>query len=430
MPAHAIDELDEILTARPGAMLRHGSTIIGLVTAAMLLMAYFVRYPDVVTGRITLTTREPPAPVLSRADGLVERLWVHDGECVEQGQVLARLATPGDGDELLVLGDHLVELEALVDDPERLEAALRPPRRSLGPLHTSYVALQAATEAHGQLVEEERDGQGKALQARQRTSVEALLRQTEAQIGLLTQDVEVARKRHEQDEGLRERGVLTGQESESSRSTVLRRRLDLGAARLTELELRLQLAQTDGAFLDVELQRQDERRERLAAVKAAFRRLQLDYLTWEDAHVMRAPIDGCVSMRRVWSDHQAVRTGDEVMLIVPQGSTITGRIQLPQASAGKVEPGQALTIRLDSYPMYEYGLLHGRVQSVAAVGDEQGFPTTAELTGGMVTDQHVTLELRQGMEGEASIVTRERRLLERVFSQISIALFGERAPRG
>lgn len=427
MPTHAIDELDDILSARPGAVLRHGSTIIGLVAASLLLLAWFIRYPDVVTGRITLTTREPPAPVLSRADGLVDRLWVHDGECVVQGQVLARVATPGDGDELLALGEHIEELEPLVDQPERLAAALRPARRSLGALHTSYVALQAAAEAHGQLVETERDGQSKALQGRQRTSIEALLQQTEAQIGLLAQDVDLARKRHEQDEGLHERGVLAGHERESSRSAVLRRRLELGSARLSELELRLQLAQTESAFLEAELRRRDEQRERVAAVKAAFRRLQLDYLTWEDAHVMRAPIDGCVSMRRVWSDHQAVRTGDEVMVIVPHGGTITGRIQLAQTSAGKVEPGQALTIRLDSYPMYEYGLLHGRVLAVAAVADAEGFPTTVELTDGMVTDQRVTLELRSGMEGDASIVTRERRLLERVFSQITVALLGDRS---
>jgi hypothetical protein len=49
-----------------------------------------------------------------------------------------------------------------------------------------------------------------------------------------------------------------------------------------------------------------------------------------------------------------------------------------------------------------------------------------ELDDGMTTDQGMQLQFRQGMEGDARVITQERRILTRVFAQVHAALFGER----
>ncbi|MFO0634059.1 MAG: HlyD family efflux transporter periplasmic adaptor subunit [Nannocystaceae bacterium] len=428
MPAPlSIDELDEILTARPGRLLRWGSALIGAVALLLVLLAWFIEYPDVVPGRVTLLTENPPAPVLARTEGLIDRLDVRDGDCVEQGQVLARIATTGDGDAILALGKKLAQLEPLLDQPRALAERLGSTNANLGTLHASYLGLQAALEAHEQLVAHDVDARISTLQGQQRDSFDALRKQLGGQIDLLSEDVALAEARHRRDRTLSATGALAERETEGARSEVLRRRIDLGLARLEKLGLLLQLAQTESDFLDIDVRQEDERRERAVAVKSAFRQLQLEYFAWEAANVLVAPIGGCVSMSRIWSDHQAVHVGDEVLSVLPPENAVVGRVQLAQASAGKVAVGQRVMIQLDSFPMYEFGVLEGHVASISAVGDAEGFAMVVELDHGMTTDQGVRLQFRQGMAGNAKVVTQQRRILTRVFAQVYDALMGDRA---
>jgi len=423
------DEIEEILSAKPGSVLRYGTGIISVIAGLIFLLAYFVQYPDIVSGRVTLLTEKPPAPILARASGLVERVWVRDGECVRTGDLLMRVGSPGDGDTLLELGDRLLVIEETIEQGSFTQTSklLSTPRHSLGPVHASYVALRVNLDAYMQLQAEFESRQVDTLNDHQRYSLEALVKQTERQIALLRKRVKFSRKQNQRDRDLSVKGAASQEDVDVSQNDVIRQRIELSDAQLRELSLLLQTSQMESALLEADLRRQDLLRERWAAVLSSFRQLQADYLTWEDLHVMRAPMDGCVSLAQVWSDHQAVQVGDEILLVVPEGEAITGRIQLPQRSAGKVHEGQDLTINLDSYPMYEYGLLHGAVASVAAVGNESGFVTRVQLREGMLTDQRIELRFRQGMEGNANVVTQERRLLERVFSQIAEALFGERS---
>jgi hypothetical protein len=427
MPDASTDEIDEILTTSPGALVRHGSAVVGVIAVAMIALSYFVQYPDVVSGRITLLTEDPPAPVLARADGLVERLFVRDGACVNRSSLLGRVATTGDGDAMQALTEKITDAEARHEDPSELAVRLQiEPHTNLGSLHTTYVALMAAITAYEELERHDYDRQRTGLHNQQRASFKALNQQVRDLVKLLGRNVELAELRKGRDLSLRTSGVLSHEATEASQGEVLQRRIDLGLTRLSQVNMVLQALQSENSFLDVELQLEDEQRERRAAVQAEFRRLQLEALQWETAHVMRAPIDGCVSLRRVWSDHQAVRVGDEVMVLLPSGSPVVGRVQLTQVGAGKVAAGQPVTIQPDSFPMYEFGVLHAEVASVSAMADEIGFVATVTLAQGLRTDQGISLDFRQGMQGTAVVVTRERRLLERVFSQFYVALFGDR----
>ena len=153
MPDASTDEIDEILTTSPGALVRHGSAVVGVIAVAMIALSYFVQYPDVVSGRITLLTEDPPAPVLARADGLVERLFVRDGACVNRSSLLGRVATTGDGDAMQALTEKITDVETRHEDPSELAVRLQiEPHTNLGSLHTTYVALIAALTAYEGLV--------------------------------------------------------------------------------------------------------------------------------------------------------------------------------------------------------------------------------------------------------------------------------------
>ena len=57
------EEADEIIGTMPSWIVRWGITLIFVLLALLFLGCYFIRYPQTVTGTITLTTVPPPVDV-------------------------------------------------------------------------------------------------------------------------------------------------------------------------------------------------------------------------------------------------------------------------------------------------------------------------------------------------------------------------------
>ncbi len=88
-----------------------------------------------------------------------------------------------------------------------------------------------------------------------------------------------------------------------------------------------------------------------------------------------------------------------------------GRILLPQASSGKVRPGQTARIKFDSYPFMEYGMVNGRVTAISAVARDDRYSVEVAFPAGLTTSYGKQIEFKQGMQGTAEIVTEDLRLL-------------------
>ena len=57
-------------------------------------MSYFIKYPDVITGAVVLTTEEPPAKLVPKIGGEIEQVYFEDNALIEKGQVVAEIKNP------------------------------------------------------------------------------------------------------------------------------------------------------------------------------------------------------------------------------------------------------------------------------------------------------------------------------------------------
>jgi len=139
---------------------------------------------------------------------------------------------------------------------------------------------------------------------------------------------------------------------------------------------------------------------------------------------MQAPIAGKVTFTRIWSENQQVTAGTPVFTVVPhESNNIIGRVEIPVAGSGKVETGQKVKIKLENYPHLEYGMLDGQVKmiSLVPVQTETGLVYTAELSlpSGLTTNYGIDLGFNQEMAGSAEIITKDRKLIERLVQPLS-----------
>jgi hypothetical protein len=147
---------------------------------------------------------------------------------------------------------------------------------------------------------------------------------------------------------------------------------------------------------------------------------------WEQDNLLRAPVGGTVSYFRELRDNQYVAAAEPMVAVLPASAGLVGRVTLNGMGAGKVKAGQRVIIRFESYPHQEYGTVEGRVVRVSQLGFQPDarapevttFQVEVSMPKGLVTSYGRRLEFRQEMRGDVDVVTKDMRLLQRIFNQI------------
>jgi hypothetical protein len=164
----------------------------------------------------------------------------------------------------------------------------------------------------------------------------------------------------------------------------------------------------DDASLSVRL------RESLSALRGSLDR-------WKQNYLLIAPVDGRVSMNAAYfSVQQFVKRGEPVLSIVPpvQTGNIIGRLSLPVAGSGKVKSGQRVVVKLDGYPFHEFGSLAGTVKSKSLIPQDETYNILVDLPGELKTNYGKRIPFEQQMQGQAEIVTEDKRFLERILEHV------------
>lgn len=423
------EEIREVLEGTPSRLLQQGIAAVVLSSLIAAGLLSWIRWPEVVDGRVVVTSHDPPVPVAARADGRLENLYVREGEMVERGKILAIVESSARGEHILALSRAIDRTSAdLERDPGSIAAAIDP-SWELG-------ELRAAGSAFVQSVEDERAF--RALEGfdlrlgvfrKELGGHDALDATVAAEREVLTKSLELLASQLERDRELTTLGglpIVMRAESE-------RRWLD-EQARLKELEatlLRNKLSRLASERATAELSQLRLERARSAdrAVRDAFRKLQAVVAEWMYRFVLRAPTSGRVSFFEVWGADQRIKAGDEVLYVVPESMDLVGRVTLPQVGAGRVRVGQPVRVRFDSHPPSQFGTVGALVREISAASRRSELLVTLDFPRGLETSYARTLDFKQGMSGSASIVTDDVRLLTRILGPLRhVIVNGPSAP--
>lgn len=181
--------------------------------------------------------------------------------------------------------------------------------------------------------------------------------------------------------------------------------------------------------------RVEELEQRLAKAKNSHEQMSL-----------RSPIDGTVQASSITSVGQVVTVGQDVMRVVPEGSTLELEVYALNKDIGFIKVDQDAVVKLDAFPFTRYGTIPARVTKIATdaipepdaarrEGDaaaRQGdtafggaermqnlvFPVTLSLEADSIAADGRDIKLTAGMAATAEVRTGERRILEYVFSPL------------
>ena len=213
------DDVQKILGYPPNWALRWGITAIAIAMVGFLVLAWIVKYPDIIEARAVILTENPPIRIVSLSSGKITQLLVKDKDQVDKGQLLAVLENPADLAQVDSLERLLQELEHRASPDDWIDLPL-PILHELGTLQPTYATLQQAVNNFSFYARQKGIyAQMKSLRA-QINHLKALNQALQQQQKTYEEEVALAKKNVERNEGLRKMNAISAVELETVRKAV------------------------------------------------------------------------------------------------------------------------------------------------------------------------------------------------------------------
>lgn len=110
----------------------------------------------------------------------------------------------------------------------------------------------------------------------------------------------------------------------------------------------------------------NDRTDKLAQLHSTRSELEqaLTQLDINQAYVMAAPLAGRIAALQA-EVGQTTTSQTPLVALVPEGSALEANLLVPSRSAGLIQPGQEVRVRVDAFPYQRFGTLTGHVAQVA-----------------------------------------------------------------
>jgi multidrug resistance efflux pump len=412
------DYMEEVLATPPRWIVRWGELLVFMLVSSLFLLGWFIQYPDRIPGEVVITTPQPPVPVIAKSDGTLTQLLVHDHDSVSRGQLLAIIKNPAQYSEVLQLKRQLSHFEEAASQTNHS----LPDRHELGILQEPYAQLVRANKNYQLYRKLTPDYQQQLAIEKQLQKYQALREQKQTHQQLLKRKVLLAEKDYRRNEQLHASQTIADKALEDSERQWLEAQesYEVLTSELIQLQVQVTSLEREGQRLSTQHELDGEQLH--TALPNAIDNMQAAIAEWEERYLLTASRSGFVSFTDFWSEHQSVRTGQEVMSIIPEKEQQpVGWLRVPIKNFGKVAIGQQVKVNLENYPQGEYGSLEGIVHSISPLPKQGYYRVTVTFPKGLTTQYNKAISFQQQLSGQAEIITADLRLLERLFYQFRTA---------
>jgi len=413
-------EVREILGKAPRRIWLWGTTIISVVIVLVAMAGFLVNYPVTVKGDLLLTTLDPPVPVISSSTGYLSEVRAKEGAMVEKGEILAIFDATAGVEDVLQLERDVDKLSEF--DLESLRSYKPNVKLNVGeisPAYANFVSVfqylpfslsgnsdLAAIHNLEQHIEQINESIGTMEVRRQKSvkDIDALNKEQKAQAWIYAES---------QDE--KDAPAILKTNQKVSEKVSEKERLDIDIAGKKE-----EILTTKARILELRLQQQSGTRDKIFQLKQSLSNLKTAIQQWKDKFLVMAPAAGRISFYSDFTERQYKKTGDELMVIIPDspGNKFIGQVRLQAKGSGKVQKGQSVNIKFERYPHQDFGTVRGRVSKIFPLPIGNAYFVEVELVEGLKTSHGTAIEFQLQMKGRAEITTSEERFITYLFQKI------------
>lgn len=415
------EEVNEIITAVPSWILRRGIMVVFFVILSIILLAAFIRYPDVISTSLKINSLNAPKPVYAKRAGKLMELLLPENQKVEIGAPLAFLESTGSHRDVLKLSGQLKALREMVLSAKPLSLSLLSPNSNLGELQAAY---QNFYQEYVQYLSTQRGGyyqQKRIYLERDLQSIKGLKSQIVTQQKVQEKEYANIEQQYLSYQKLMAKNVISKSEFQEQENKYLSGKYPLQQTETALLNNSVAYATKEKEILDLENTIAEQRAKFLQAINSVIS----DTEVWINQYVVLAPVSGTLGYAGVIQQNQSVAVNQELFVINPGNTDFFGEIQIPQNNMGKIRIGQRTLIKMHSYPYEQFGMIRGNINYISDVAFKDSvFIAKVSFKTFENKDSLHKIALKNGMLGNAEIITEESSLLQRFYRNIIKELNG------
>lgn len=413
------EEVADIIDRMPTGWTKLVVAIIMVIVVTMVTLGCVIKYPDTVTGQISITGEIAPVRLISSASGRLQLLIDNNTE-VREGTCIGYIETGAEYKDILSLDSLcrvMPEIGTKIDFPDKLE---------LGSLSVYYNDFVLSYIKYDQLRETKvYDNMRKTLR-NQQLSNKQVSKNLKKEIDLNNEVLTNLHKQYASDSILHKSGAISDEELSLQYNSLLSRKQSDIELRSTELVKQSEMKSIDIELAKVDVTVMEELTSSFNTMLVKYNILVNQIRQWKELYLFISPIDGRLQYQGFWRNNMFISASSEVFSISPVKNRMIGELLIPAGGAGKVKVGQDVNIKLADYPYNEYGYVRGKVETLSTLthniesteGTAKAYLATVSFPQGLKSNYGKRLQLNFESVGVGEIITEKRRLIQRLFDNL------------
>jgi len=422
------EEIQDIIERMPINFGKWISIIVGCLFVILMILGWFIRYPDIVTGQVTINANKSPIKLIANSNGKL-RLLVQSHQSIKENDYVAYIQSSANIEDIKKVSALVRDFN--INEKNKVDKLLLFPKEiSLGELNVKYFAFIGALQQLSNYHKENLFAKQREILQQMIVKYQEVLYASRKKLAFNKENLAFAKKFHGRDSALLKQKVLARADFDKAEISYLNAK-DSYQSMLREISQNdQQIQETENKLQQTIIKEHEKQKEMDLALATSYTDLADHLDQWEQKYVFKSPMDGRVQFLKFWVDNHFLQLGESVFTIVPKDAQMMGQVNLPASGAGKVKVGQEVILKLENYPYIEYGSIKGKVRTISlttnAIQTSQGsienYLIAVDLPHQLKTNYGAQLDAKFEIKGLAEIITKDRRLIERLFDNLKYAV--------
>lgn len=415
------EDVQEILHTPPSWVMTWGTAAIVLVLFLMGIVGYFFKYPELVSGRVELTTPLPPEPVVASDKITISTFLVEEGQEVKADEVIAIR------DDLAKMEDVFtieIDVRDLLLEKEKLANYEEKTGLQLGEIARDYLAF---INSYKKFTFEEKDNFSERRMSELNSKKNSLKRMTRS----LSERKKVAEEDLESAEKTLRLKQQEYSKADSTEQRYYENELIEASQRVKDKKMEIAQIEQEIAFnysnqsnvtieqYNVQYETKSSAKETLESLQESLKILQSSINDWKIRNLIRAPISGKVTFFGQNLQNRVFDKNQEILFIIPnqEEDVYVGNIRLPILKTVKLAEGQEVRLKFDRYPFRDWGYVVGKVGKMIPNEREEQYLIEVDLPEGLRTNKDKIIPFQYSMGGKAEVITADKRFITRMLDE-------------
>lgn len=415
------DEVQEIMSHVPHWMIRSGISLMFLLIVVLIAIAWFVRYPDVIQGSVTVSTKQPPTRLVAKNSGELETLFFTDGATVQQGDVLATIGNSFSEEARNYLDAICSEIKKQLAT-EKLTIQFNDDDLNLGSTYQSYIGLKSSLlEYQNFLLNNPIQFEISMIQE-QIQNYSSLRVVSNQQFKTAEKELKNAHKKFEIDKKMYQEKVISKVQFYQAEQEFIQVENNVKNYKKTAVENSITITDLKRELNQLKQEHQSSKTAFIRRINLGLDDIQNALDQWKLNYQITGPAGGRLTYLKNLNENEYIPAETPLFAILSDDQEYIGYIDIPKSGSGKLKVGQKVRARIDKYPYQEFGQLNGKITEISPLANEDVYRVKFLFTNGMRSSYGKLFEYTPEMSGTADIITENVSILARIFNKFRQAL--------